>query len=144
MGHLHFWAFPIHTGPTLPLTPQIMLDACIQNFFWVSTLYRVGGRRTARKINFRKDALFYEGTQNDEKRNIALLSQGLFYMLVDNNYNRQCQYGLVISLSVAYVGHSSWRQLIKDTALNILSALLVKEHHHSFLWPWFQNKIWNQ
>ena len=69
-------------------------------------MYRVEGRRTARKINFKKDALFYEGTQNDEKRNIALLSQGLFYMIVDNNYNRQCQYGLIISLSVAYVGHS--------------------------------------
>ena len=29
---LHFWAFPIHTGPTLPLTPQTMLGMCIQNF----------------------------------------------------------------------------------------------------------------
>ena len=35
--------FPIHTGPTPPLTPQTMLDMCIQNFFRVSTLYRVGG-----------------------------------------------------------------------------------------------------
>ena len=42
--------FPIHTGPTPPLTPQTMLDACIQNFFRVSTLYRVGGGRTARKF----------------------------------------------------------------------------------------------
>ena len=25
--------FPIRTGPTPPLTPQTMLDACIQNFF---------------------------------------------------------------------------------------------------------------
>ena len=25
--------FPIHIGPTPPLTPQTMLDACIQNFF---------------------------------------------------------------------------------------------------------------
>ena len=25
--------FPIHTSPTPPLTPQTMLDACIQNFF---------------------------------------------------------------------------------------------------------------
>ena len=44
--------FPIHTGPTPSLTPQTMLDACIQNFFRVSTLYGVGGGRTARK--FRK------------------------------------------------------------------------------------------
>ena len=42
--------FPIHTGPTPSLTPQTMLDACIQNFFRVSTLYRVGGGRTARKF----------------------------------------------------------------------------------------------
>ena len=44
--------FPIYTGPTPPLTPQTMLDVCIQNFFLVSTLYRVGGGITARK--FRK------------------------------------------------------------------------------------------
>ena len=25
--------FPIHTGPASPLTPQKMLDACIQIFF---------------------------------------------------------------------------------------------------------------
>ena len=47
--------FPIHTGPTLPLTPQTMLDACIQNFSRVSTLYRSGGGgggggTTARKL----------------------------------------------------------------------------------------------
>ena len=46
--------FPIHTGPTLPLIPQTMLDACIQNFFFrVSTLYRVGGGRTTRKFQKR-------------------------------------------------------------------------------------------
>ena len=43
-------AFPIHTGPTPSLTPQTMLDACIPNFFRVSTLYRVRGGRTARKV----------------------------------------------------------------------------------------------
>ena len=42
-------AFPIHTGPAPSLTPQTMLDACIQNSFRVSTLYRVGGGRSARK-----------------------------------------------------------------------------------------------
>ena len=48
--------FPIHTGPTPPLTPQTMLDACIQNFFRVSTLYRVGEGEL--QENFEKDALF--------------------------------------------------------------------------------------
>ena len=48
LGHFAFLRrFPIHTGPATPLTPQTMLDACIQNFFQVSTLYRVGGGRTA-------------------------------------------------------------------------------------------------
>ena len=48
---LRFWGrFPIHTGPIPPFTPQTMLDSCIHNFFWVSTLYRVKGGRTARKF----------------------------------------------------------------------------------------------
>ena len=53
LGTLSFLGrFPIHIAPTSPLTPQTMLNACIQNFFRVSTLYRVGGGRTARE--FRK------------------------------------------------------------------------------------------
>ena len=44
--------FSIHAGPTPSLTPQTMLDTCIQNFFRVSTFYRVGGGKTVRK--FRK------------------------------------------------------------------------------------------
>ena len=54
--------FPIHTGPTPPLTPQTMLDACIQNFFFrVLTLYKVGGGRTARK--FRKGCTVLRGNR---------------------------------------------------------------------------------
>ena len=56
LGH-----FPIHTGPTPPLTPQTMLDSCIQNFFRVSTLYRVGGGRTAR--NFQKGCTVLRGNR---------------------------------------------------------------------------------
>ena len=51
--------FPIHTVPTPPLIPQTMFDACIQNFVPVSTLYRVGGGRTARK--FRKGCTLVRG-----------------------------------------------------------------------------------
>ena len=47
----------IHMGPTPPLTPQTMLDACIQNCLQVSTLYRVGGGRTARKFLERRTLL---------------------------------------------------------------------------------------
>ena len=54
-------AFPIKTGPTPSLTPETMLDACIQNFFRVSTLYRVGGGRTARK--FRKGCTVLRGNR---------------------------------------------------------------------------------
>ena len=53
--------FPIHTGPAPPLTPQTMLDACIQNFFRVSRLYRVGGGRTAR--NFPKGCTVLRGNR---------------------------------------------------------------------------------
>ena len=53
--------FPIYTGSTPPLTPQTMLDACIQNFFRVSTLYRVGEGEL--QDNFEEDALFYEETE---------------------------------------------------------------------------------
>ena len=53
--------FPNHTGPTPPLAAQTMLDACIQNFFRVSTLCRVGGRRTARE--FRKVCIVLRGNR---------------------------------------------------------------------------------
>ena len=53
--------FPIHTGPAPPLIPQTMLDACIQNFFRVSRLYRVGGGRTAR--NFPKGCTVIRGNR---------------------------------------------------------------------------------
>ena len=34
LGHLSISGrSPTHTGPTPPLTPQTMLDACIKNFF---------------------------------------------------------------------------------------------------------------
>ena len=49
--------FPVRTGPTPPLTPQTKFDACIQNFFRVSILYRVGEGEL--QENFEKDALFY-------------------------------------------------------------------------------------
>ena len=51
--------FPIHTGPTPPLTPQTTLDACIQNFF------RVG--RTARK--FRKGCTALRGKREMTEKN---------------------------------------------------------------------------
>ena len=73
--------FPINTGPTPPLSPQSMLDACIQNFFRVSTLHRVGGGRTARK--FRKGCTVLWGNPEWQKNtNIALLSQVCLSMIV--------------------------------------------------------------
>ena len=73
--------FPIHTGPTPPLTPQTMLDACIQNFFWVSTLYRVGGGRTARE--FQKGyTVLRRKREMTENMNIAVMSQGLLSRIV--------------------------------------------------------------
>ena len=54
-------AFPIHTGPARSLTPQTMWDACIQNSFRVSTLYRVGEGEV--QENVEQDALLLEGTE---------------------------------------------------------------------------------
>ena len=51
LGH-----FPMHTGPTPPLTPQTMLYARILNFFRVSSLSRVG--EGVLQENFENDALF--------------------------------------------------------------------------------------
>ena len=56
--------FPIHTGPTLPLTPHTMLDACILNFFRVSTLYSVQENST--KVSKRMTVLMRE-PRNDRK-----------------------------------------------------------------------------
>ena len=49
--------FPIHTGPNPPLTPQTMLDACIQNFF-SEFLLCIGWRKGELQENFENDKLF--------------------------------------------------------------------------------------
>ena len=54
-------SFPIHTGPTHPLTPETTLHTCIQKFFRVSILYRVGWGRNARK--FRKGCTILRGNR---------------------------------------------------------------------------------
>ena len=61
--------FPIYTGPTPPLTPQTILDACIQIFFRVSTLYRVGwgGRENCKKI--RKGCTVLRGNRGMTEKN---------------------------------------------------------------------------
>ena len=61
----------IHGGPTPPLTPQTTLDACIENIFWVSTLYSVamegGGGGGELQENFEKEALFWDITKKGRK-----------------------------------------------------------------------------
>ena len=79
--------FPIHTGPTAPLTPQTMLDLCVQNFFRVSTLYGVGGGRTARK--FRKGCTFLrENREMTEKYEYCSTIQGLLSRIVGKTKRR--------------------------------------------------------
>ena len=48
--------FPIHTGPTPPLTPQTMLDACIQNFSEFQLC--IGWGEGEMQENFENDARF--------------------------------------------------------------------------------------
>ena len=61
LGTLAFLGrFPIHAGPTPSLTPQTMLDACIQNFFEFQLC--IGWGKGELQENFQKDALFKERT----------------------------------------------------------------------------------
>ena len=57
---LRFWGvfqfIQIH-NPSPPLTPQTMLDACIQSFFFEFQLCIVWGKGELQE-NFEKDALF--------------------------------------------------------------------------------------
>ena len=58
--------FPIHTGPTLP-SPHIQCWTRVSRiFFRVSTLYRVGGGRTARK--FWKGCTALRGNRETRKK----------------------------------------------------------------------------
>ena len=54
--------FPIHTGSTPPLTPQTKLDVQMFSEFQLCIGW-VGGGKGEQQENFKKDALFYEGTQ---------------------------------------------------------------------------------
>ena len=73
--------FPVHIGPTSPLTPQTMLDACIQNSFRVSICTGWGEGITARK--FRKGCtVLWRNTEWRKNMNIALLSQEVLSMTV--------------------------------------------------------------
>ena len=74
-------AFPIHTGPTPSLTPQTMLDARMQNFFRVSTLYGVGGGRTARKSRTGCTAL---------RRNREMTEKYEYYSTVPKTFVQDC------------------------------------------------------
>ena len=69
-----------HTCPTpFPSsTPQTRLEACIQNFSRVSTLYSVGGGRNPRLIFSKSLHCFIRVSRHYKKSQItALLSQGL-------------------------------------------------------------------
>ena len=73
--------FPVLIGPTSPITPQTMLDACIQNSFRVSICTGWGEGITARK--FRKGCtVLWRNTEWRKNMNIALLSQEVLSMTV--------------------------------------------------------------
>ena len=57
--------FPTHTWPTTPFNHKQCWTRVSRIFFRVSTLYRVGGKRTARK--FRKDAPFRGNRETTEE-----------------------------------------------------------------------------
>ena len=57
--------FAIHTGPAPPLTPQTLLDACIQNFFEFQGC--IGWGEGELQEIFQKAAPFLEGTEKWQK-----------------------------------------------------------------------------
>ena len=93
--------FPIHTGPTSPLTPPMVLESQL-----CMGLKGGGGRRNARK--FRKGSTVSWGNPEWQKNmNIASLSQGLLSMIVqvwfqDNCFFKwflQCAFSAVLFLT---------------------------------------------
>ena len=95
--------FPIHTGPTPPLTPQTMLNACIQNFFRVSTLYRVVGGRTARE--FRKGCTVLRG-------NREMTEKYKYCSTVPRTFVQDCRLNMILRVNVVLkrtVVDSDWR-----------------------------------
>ena len=68
--------FPTHTSPTPPLTPQTILDSCIQNLFGFQLCIGWGEGRTAR--HFRKGCTVLRGNR---EMNIAVLSNRNVYYI---------------------------------------------------------------
>ena len=83
--------FPSHRGPTPPLTPQTMLDACIQNFFRDSTLYRVGGGRTARE--FRKGCTVLRGDRE-------MTEKYEYCRTVPRTFVQDCRLNMILRVNV--------------------------------------------
>ena len=96
--------FSIHTGPTPPLTPQTMLDACIQNSL---SPPRVGGGRTARKFEVRGNR---EMTEKYE-----------YCSAVPRTFVQDCRYLQIWSLMIILLV----RVYLKYLKVKIESALLV-------------------
>ena len=60
--------FPIHTGPTPPLTPQTKLEACIQIFFSFEFQLCIGWGEGELQEIFKRDAgRFKRELKNDRK-----------------------------------------------------------------------------
>ena len=95
LGTLPFLGrFPIHTSLTPPLTPQIMLKACIQNSFRVSTLYRVGEGRTARQLRKRCTVL---------RKNREMTEKYEYWSTVPRTFVQDCRLGHRNRFETSYI-----------------------------------------
>ena len=92
--------FPIHTGLTPPLTPQTILDACIQNFFEFQLC--IGWGEGELQENVETDALFLEGTEKWQKNmNIAVLSTRWMTKMIGSNSGEKKRETVDHTLSLA-------------------------------------------
>jgi len=119
---LRFWGvFQCIQAHLPPLTQQTMLDACIQNFLRVSTLYRVGRGRTARK--FRKGCTVLTG-------NREMTGKYEYYSTLPRNFVQDCR--LNWNFVACHVTQSSPTYL---TTYHI-----KKTHTHIDLWDLFESE----
>ena len=72
-----------------------LLTRCIQNVFRVSTLYRVGGGRSARK--FRKGCTVFRGNRQMTEKYESILSQGLLSRIVGYRGRKSRDSGSVLA-----------------------------------------------
>ena len=120
-----------------PLTPQRMLDACIQIFFRVSTLYRVGGwggrkgRENCKKISKRMPCF---------KREPRMTEKYEYCRTVPRTFVQDCSYLGVGELELTFFFSISWT--FSQFYSSSLKHVEVSLSRRIFCCPWVFELEW--